>query len=268
MKNIIEKILKNKVLRILIPAVLILAIIVVVLQLTFKGGEAPSTKTEESLFQASDYPASVVTTKDGLRIKLDGSESPDLSWEITSNDEYVSVEKSGEEKDGKLELMVKPKAKGYADIKCKRSGKAGELEYTAAEFTISVLVSENEAGKLSASLSDMYQSVAEGGALDSDTPFVIDGMWVIFPNGGNWEIVQEEAEGVPDDLYTVDFTVNDAGYRCAIITYNLPDNFGGDLEQLEKLISCRLIIRNTDIGYEKRIAEYLDYVRKMTEQEG
>lgn len=250
MKNIIEKILRNKVLRILIPAVLILAIIVLVLQMTFMGEEKT---TEESFFTEYDYPAEVVTDKKGLHIKLDGSESPELSWEIVSDEEHITVDKVGKEVDGKLELLVKPKEAGYANISCKRSGKVGELDYTAVDFTISVLVSSDE-NKLTASISDMYQTSSEAGALDSETPFLIDGMWVIFPNGGNWEIFPENEEKLPEGLYSVTFTTNDAGYRCAIVTFDPPEELVGDFEQLEKIISSRLIIRNTDIGYEKHLS--------------
>lgn len=250
MKNIIEKILRNKVLRILIPAVLILAIIAIVLQITFKGGEKT---TEESYFTEFDYPAEVMTDNKGLHIKLDGSESPELSWEIVSDEEHITVDKAGKEVNGQLELLVKPQAEGYANINCKRSGKIGELEYTAVDFNISVLVSADASGKLTVSISDMYQTSAEAGALDSETPFLIDGMWVIFPNGGNWEIFPE-SEDLPEGLYSVDFTTNDAGYRCAIITFDPNVAPSDDLEQLEKVISGRLIIRNTDIGYEKHLS--------------
>ena len=251
MKNIIEKILRNKVLRILIPVVLILAIVAVVMQLTFKGGEKT---TEESYFTEYDYPAEVVTDKKGLHIKLDGSESPELSWDIVSDEEHITVDKVGKEVNGKLELLVMPKKEGYADISCKRSGKIGKLEYTAVDFTISVLVSADENNTLTASISDMYQTSSEAGALDSETPFLIDGMRVIFPNGGNWEIFPENEDEIPEGLYSVLFTTNDAGYSCALISYDPPGEMVGDFEQLEKIISSRLIIRNTDIGYEKHLS--------------
>ncbi|MBR5165877.1 MAG: hypothetical protein IKW87_10045 [Ruminococcus sp.] len=252
MKKIIEKILKNKVLRILIPLVLILAIIALVLQLTFKGGS--KTSEWENYFDGSDYPVTA-SEKDGeLHIKLDGSKTPDLSWDITnSNDELITVERVGKEEKDKLELAVKPKASGFTKINCQRSGTVAELPYTAVSIDVAVLITEDDSGKLTASLSDIYQTTGDAGALDSDAPFLIDGMRIVFPNGGSWQIYPEDEKTMPEGLYDVVFTVNDAGYECAFIMYNEPEYAFADEELMDRIKASRLVLKNDDIGYEKRI---------------
>ena len=62
--------------------------------------------------------------------------------------------------------------------------------------------------------------------------------------------------------------MEDLGYS---VGYKYPHDFPGHITKQQYMTDKTLgrkYYDPTDIGYEKRIAEYLDYVRKMTEQEG
>ena len=62
--------------------------------------------------------------------------------------------------------------------------------------------------------------------------------------------------------------MEDLGYS---VGYKYPHDFPGHITKQQYMTDKTLgrkYYDPTDIGYEKRIAEYLDYVCKMTEQEG
>ena len=164
----------------------------------------------------------------------------------------VSLLSIGKEKDDKLEILVKPKKSGYAAINCQRNGTIGDMPYNAVSLDLSVLISDSN-GKLTADLSDIYQKSSDAGALDTDTPYLIDGMRIIFPNGGNWEIVPENEAETQESILSVMMTINDAGYDCALIMYDLSEETIADSSFLEKASASRLVFRNADIGFEKYI---------------
>ncbi|MBP5362809.1 MAG: hypothetical protein J6Y71_07320 [Ruminococcus sp.] len=76
-------------------------------------------------------------------------------------------------------------------------------------------------------------------------------MRVVFPKGGSWEIYPENEEGLPYGLYYYIWTDTDAGYMCAIIMYNIPDEAYDDLDTINRINESRLVIKNTESGYQK-----------------
>ena len=193
-------------------AVVVLAVVVII-GLILRGTaleKAPGgndSQTEDGIYQEADYfaedgyPVHIKQDGNALSVKLDGSKTPELRWDVTVEpDEVITVESSHEESGGILSLSVQPFDTGYARIHCVRTGTSGGRSYNEADITIEAVVSREINGGLVVSLSNAVQNVSKTGAADSETPYILREDSILFPNGGDWTVTVENTDRAPVSL--------------------------------------------------------------------
>ena len=266
MSNFIKNVKQHKIAALI--SFLVLAVLVVILVLVFKKGSkqddltptdsnaANSAKiSEEGYFEKSDYPVNVVNSGNELKFELDGSKSPDSEWTVTTDDTESAVLKTsndGDEKDSKLTVIGKPVSIGYAMLTFTRSGEINGLAYNAVTIEASVCVSENDDGDLQLSLVDISQSTANAGALDSKTPYLLDGDRIIFPAGGDWVLIPVNDENTPYGLLNVYEGVEADGMTYVTVERNVAAVADLDPEAAFKALeSSRLKLISESLGVEQ-----------------
>lgn len=94
--------------RYLIIAIIILILLVAIVTIFMIRKSRRELRTTE-LFQDSDYPISFEMKEGKVFVKLNGSKTPDLTWEAEIEDEeYVKVEAEGKERKGKAQFIISP----------------------------------------------------------------------------------------------------------------------------------------------------------------
>ncbi len=189
-----EKLIKFR-LPIIILAVIILFVIVAVILRSCSGSSGKGEVSD--YFSQSRYPVTADVKENGtVLIKLDGSATPDLSWTVINESEDLCEVKPGSsENKGVLTVNVKPLGAGYASIYFSRECEISGAPYVVAKVHAEILIYEDDKGALKSQVSDIYLDSANAGALDTDTPFVIENSRIKLPKGGDWEVVETTVDG-------------------------------------------------------------------------
>ena len=233
-------------------AVLIIAIVTVVLLAALAVLlilMARNKKDAKGYFLDEDYPVSVTPQKNGeLLIELDGQKTPDYKWSINNESEDVAdvtVRKAG--KNGKLSSLVTPLAEGYANVFYERKGEVGGYEYTAAEIYAEILVTQDEEGNLTASLSDIRETAGtDAGAVDSESPYILEGSRIVFPKGLDWELLDEETgESI---IKLIDDTEDD-GLDGGSVADEVYDDSAFEEEEVSELYRFHVGITEDEISF-------------------
>ena len=197
--------LKNHRLIIIIPGVAAAFIAIAVIWALTRGrdiGEDANIASggrellEKEYFTDQNYPVNTKEESDGsLTITADGSLTPELAWDYEVKDPKMIQAKTLSEQDGIVSIRVSPLEEGYATVTLSRVGKDSGVSYTAARIDVNMLVTLYDDGTMAVSMSDIYQDSSYAGAEDSKTPFVIEGIKILLPEGGDWEVVETTASG-------------------------------------------------------------------------
>ena len=202
MSNFIRNIKNHKKAAVICAAVLIIAAALTVLAIVHgnRGGKGSRTL----YFEGSDYPVYVTEYSDKLVFELDGSKTKELSWTSELKPYGIArVDPKQKEKKGKLTYNLEPYQTGYATISFVRSSTIKDISYNVAEIYADFYVAADEKGNLKMSLVGMRQNLATAGALNTDTPYLVDGKCVLLPNGGDWTMTAEIPEGYPRNLFLI-----------------------------------------------------------------
>ena len=191
--------MKEKLIRFRLPIIILAVIILfVIVAVILRSCSGSSGKGEVSdYFSQSRYPVTAEVKENGtVLIKLDGSVTPDLSWTIENeNEDLCEIKTMSAEKKGVLTVTVKPTGAGYSSIYFTRECEIAGGSYIVARVHAKILAYEDDNGSLKSQVSDIYLDSANAGALDTDTPFVIENSRVILPKGGDWEVIETTTEG-------------------------------------------------------------------------
>ena len=206
-KRMVEVIKRpNKVKYIILIAVIAIVAVIVILLVNDR------TENESEVFSYFDegnYPVTLTESEDGnLVFELDGSNSPDIDWEVKTVAGGLSSETSSEKEevaeassiylqqediDGRLRLVVSPISTGYSTVICKKSTELYGMGYQPVKVTISFVVGNHGSSGLSVNMSAIDEDAdMQAGATDSEQPYIIEGDSVYFPNGGSWALSPAE----------------------------------------------------------------------------
>lgn len=270
MNNFVRNIKQHK-LAALICFLLLAAIVaaVVVMVIKERNGAADSSSLAEveqkageqsrtaEYFGDTDYPVKV-TTKDGkVILDLDGSKTPDLTWQVVSDDTeqaVIKAENDGEETEGRLSTVITPVSVGYATVSCTRGSEVSGIAFNVSHIEAEVYTSIDENGNISATLSDIRQTKSLGGALDTKTPFLLDKNAIILPNGGDWTVEIILADGAPADLFRA---FRDEG-EGDLVRYYFEKNISAiksdDLGEITKMLDdSKIVLKNETLGIEQQL---------------
>lgn len=217
MSNFISNIKKHKKLAVICAAVLAAAVAAAVLASVLakqKKGPEPESHKRTLYFEDTDYPVYVTNQGDKLLIELDGSATPELNW--TSDLEpygIARIEPEKDEKNGKYSLSLEPFQSGFAAASFRRSSEIAGLNYDVVTIYADFYISENKEGEMIMTLSDMRQIGSSAGAPDTDTPYLINGSRIYMPNGGDWVLKAEDAQGIPDDHFNSYRNIDENNYE-------------------------------------------------------
>lgn len=169
---------------IVVLLILILAIIIIV---NIVRSQPKKTELFESYEEVLDYPISYKTDKDGnLVVKLDGSKTPDLSWDLRiADDSYVDVVLQGKESKGKAEYLITAKAPGMTRVDFVRSRDFSGVSVDVVYISLDIYVGESN----------------EGFTLSCNTPYYIKGCDVIGENTDYPVIINNAAYIDGSDIY-------------------------------------------------------------------
>ena len=216
---------------------------------------------QASFFEDSAYPAKISMKGSGLLVELDGSQTPDLQWEIECNqNDIVTIAPEGKENGGKLQFQVSPVTAGYAVMNCTRTIQIGEKIYPAAEIRLEVVVSAVSGGGLETAVTDVRQYISVLGAKDSAQPFLIIGDSVFFPSGGDWTV---EAEETAHDYYRILSDTDDSGAWCAqVITMpNVLSLLSPEMQ--EEAFASHIILKSESLGVSYQLEILYDENNRM-----
>ena len=132
----------------------------------------PGIIQEAGFFEESAYPVRFSLDGGSLRAELDGSASPDLKWEIRCEPETIfSIERDGEETDGKLSFLITPLMPGYVNLICEKNMQIGEQSYPLITIRADIIASVNQQRALEPELVDVKQIPSVFGASDTAYPY-------------------------------------------------------------------------------------------------
>ena len=268
MSNFIKNVKQHKVAALISFAVLAVLIVVLVLVMKKGGGSddelslpdsdggKASQLSEQSYFENSGYPVKVVLSGKELRIELDGSKSPDSEWTVVSDDtegEVLKTETDGEEKDSKLSVVGTPVSIGYAMLTFTRSGEVKGLAYNAVTIEADISVTSDDDGNLKAAVSDIRQSTSNAGALDTETPFLLDGNTVILPAGGDWVLTPYNENGnIPYGLITVYDGEESDGMKYFVVEKDVSAAISLEPEDAFKALNdSKVLLISEELGVEQ-----------------
>ena len=202
MKTFINNVKNHKKLAAVCAAVFIITAAVTIwafLDTYKKKSDNPNVKT--GYFLNTDYPVYVSVEGDALLIELNSPANSRLMWKADADPKgHALAEYSGQEQGGKMTVRLKPGVPGYSTAVFRQSGTVGGIPYDAVVITASLITSSDTENEKSVSLSGIYQDICGAGATDTDTPFLIDGLKVILPNGGDWTMTQDTGSS-PDQAH-------------------------------------------------------------------
>lgn len=265
MSNFVRNVKQHKVAALV--CFLILAAVIAVTVLLMRNEKeqtdlsAPDTEQQEAkdtvteYFTDTDYPVKVTKGGGKLTLALDGAKSPDTAWQTVSDDTeqaVIKAENDGEEKDGILSSVVTPVSVGYAKLTYSKSGELGGIAYNAVTIEAEIYVSVDDENNMSVTLSDIKQSSPQAGALDTDTPYLIDGNRVVMPNGGDWIIVVSLAKGAPANLYIISRNTGDDGVEYLSVEKNPTAVQGTSLDEIAKIIDdSKIVLVSSSLGIQQ-----------------
>ena len=181
---------KKKVIIIVISIVILLLAAGLIFFLS--KGKKKGVSKETELFAETDYPCKYKQVKDGLEITLDGSKTPELSWEYEISNQYaVDVAIKDKEKNGKATFKITGKGGGSTNVIFKRVYQLAGKSYDAAKIELILFALQNDNGGYDITVSELAiqnsANMAEF-ATDTEYPFMIktddNGMTtIVFPNG-------------------------------------------------------------------------------------
>ena len=296
MKNMIEKIKtifqKHKKVIIIAAAVLLVLIILMILLLSRGCSNTSEQQTAEKetkvseYFQNTDYPVRVSYVDKDIRITLGGNKLAEQDWLVdTSNNGVITMIKEDERADGACSVLVTPESVGYTTITFRQTSSVGGLDYDIVRIDADIMVySRDEISVVSYSYSDpnanvndmnkqieiLYTDVKDirlntsaSGAVDSDTPYLLQKDKVILPNGGDWTLTPFEQEKLPEGLYVIRYITTDEKIGCPY--YKVKK----DTEKLitedgmlneDAMDSC-LLLKSESLGIEKKLECTMDSER-------
>ena len=229
MNSIIQKIKEHRIISTIIAVLLCAAIIVVIFLLsgTPTGKKADSSSsgdavTETDYFKDSDYPVHITEKGTEINIKLDGSKTPELTWDTAIEPGgIIFAENDAKEDNGVLNSLVKPKGGGYVTISYVRSAEIAGRKYAVAKIDVDIIATAADDGTISVSVSDVRQALASVGAVDTETPYILEGNKVILPNGGDWTLTPPEVSDDAYPLYTIYSGYDEEGFQYFSVTRNI-----------------------------------------------
>ena len=229
MNSIIQKIKEHRIISTIIAVLLCAAIIVVIFLLsgTPTGKKADSSSsgdavTETDYFKDSDYPVHITAKGTEINIKLDGSKTPELTWDTAIEPGgIIFAENDAKEDNGVLNSLVKPKGGGYVTISYVRSAEIAGRKYAVAKIDVDIIATAADDGTISVSVSDVRQGLASAGAVDTETPYILEGNKVILPNGGDWTLTPPEVSDDAYPLYTIYSGYDEEGFQYFSVTRNI-----------------------------------------------
>ena len=255
MKNFIRNIKNHWKLALVCLAVLVVIVVITVLVVRSGGSKPPdgsSSGTEPNAssdtvgyFENSDYPVRTLRQDNDLIITLQGTD-----WEYSCqplDKLYISLESTD---DGTSVYKAAPVDLGYATVTFKKTASLGELSYDTVNIQAEVVVFEEADETLSVRLSDIRENTSASGAMESETPYLLQDNRVIMPNGGDWTLTVSGEGNVPEELYRIMPGVSDEGYSYFDVTKNpglLIDENG---EINEELANTKLVLSSESLGIE------------------
>ncbi len=268
MNNFIRNIKQHKIAALVSFGILALLIVAVVVVMKKGGGSdkplSPLDSYEESVkneenayFEGSDYPVKITKTYDGkLRIELDGAKSPDSSWSMENDDAEKSVitaEQDGEEADNKICVDISPNSIGYATLTFTRGGEIKGYAYNAVTVVADIRVYEED-DKLKAELAEIKENTSNAGALDTDTPFLLDGNNVYFPAGGDWVILPINDGSIPAGFYNIYSGIDENNVEFMTIEKDISAVADLDPDKAFEILSnSRLVISSESLGISQEL---------------
>lgn len=279
MNSIIQKIKEHRIISTIIAVLLCAAIIVVIFLLSGtpekKNSDSSSTAdkvVETDYFEDSDYPVHVKATDSKISIKLDGSKTPDLTWNTTIEPGgIIFAENDAKEDNGVLNSLVKPKGGGYVTITYTRTAEIAGRKLNVAKIDVDIIATAADDGTISVSVSDIRQELSASGAEDTETPYLLEGNRVILPNGGDWVIVTPETDedtyprytvykGYDDDDYVYYSVIkNSEAYNTDADTVSETNSeLSSDTSVAEQEVDETLILKSESLKIEQKLSCTLD----------
>ncbi len=218
---------KKKVIIIVISIIVLLLAACLIFFLS--KGKKKGVSKKISLFEESDYPCEYKTVQDGVELTLDGSKTPDLSWEYEISNSYaVNVELKGEEKNGKATFKITGKGGGSTNVIFKRVYQLAGKSYDAAKVDLEVFALSNDKDGYDINVSElasMTSSSMTSFATDTDYPFMIKAddngsTSIVFPNG-SYDWMYYDPSG--NTGYNISYNISEGSeiYRiCSLIVYD------------------------------------------------
>ncbi|MCR5451849.1 MAG: hypothetical protein K6F00_04375 [Lachnospiraceae bacterium] len=260
--------MKDKLIRFRLPIIVLAVILVfVIAAVILRSCSGSSGKGEVSeYFSGSRYPVTAEVKENGtVLIMLDGSVTPDLSWTILNeNEDMCEVKAKSAENNGVLTVSAKPLGEGYSSIYFSRECEISGETYVVAKVHAEILSYEDDNGDLKSQVSDIYLDSANAGALDTDTPFMIENTRIILPKGGDWEVIETTADGGKSagvfgiypgkDSKGIDFidifpTVEEAIFEFAMSDdVKSPDTEDEEESPAISVRNARLMLRSESLG--------------------
>ena len=232
MEKIIQKINDHRIIATIIAVLICAAIIVVIFLLSGSPekknsdfSSAAETIVETDYFEDSDYPVHVKASDSKISIKLDGSKTPDLTWDTAIEPGgIIYAENDAKEDKGVLNSDINPKGGGYVTVTYTRTAEIAGRKLNVAKIDVDIIATAADDGTISVAVSDIRQELSSSGAVDTDTPYLLEGNKVILPNGGDWVLVTPKtAENTYPD-YTIYQGYDEDDHFYYSVTRNLTVN--------------------------------------------
>ena len=265
MNNLIRNIKEHKIAALVCAVLLIAVIAVMVILIWSEKGQTdkPDPDSEQikptvvtDYFADSDYPVKVTSGGKGFSISIDGSKSPDCTWEVASDDteQRVVVLENSDGNELQMESALIPVFPGYATLTYSRGGEISGIAYNAVSIEADVYVSSDDDGKMMITLSDIRQTTSSAGALDTDTPYLINGSRVLLPNGGDWLLVPAVVDGAPDSLYSIARYSGENGLEYFYVQKDPSVIETNDYSELmKKLDESKLVLVSESLGIQQTL---------------
>ena len=271
MKNFIQNIKNHWIIALVCMAVLLAAITFAVILLRTGNGIGGDGQTtgRQGYFEDTDYPVYVTERKGIVLFELDGSKTPDLTWQTAFTDEAVaSASGNVKERSGKLKAELLPVQTGYTVVSFTRTGQIGGISFDAAVIRAELYVTSDADGAMTLRCANVYQELASAGAADTDTPYILEGNRVLLPNGGDWTLTYRRPDGIAQDEYYIEEGQNADGVQMFTVyprqgeasTRSPEDLEGGDVpddEDEEDAAAAGtvqgLVLRSASLGMEVRL---------------
>ena len=254
MEKIVEKLKKFRIL-IIIAVLLIAGLVIFLVTRPSVGGdeEADDIPQPQGYFTDTPYAAEVMNENGQVEIKINYPDSPGMTWTAAVNVENtVNVSLDTESQPGKAISRISPVTMGYATVSYTLSGSIGGIDLTPVIIDVGVMVYEDDNGSYAVRSQKVSQNMSISGALDSETPYIINGNRIIMPNGGDWTIDTVNKE-LPDGLYLLYKGYDEDGNMYYDVIKDMSVFNYEDGEIPEEIPDTSLILKSESLGYETRL---------------